>query len=228
MSIQNLYLSWGEILSPNCKASWSYTHSRHTQGQCLDMCRDQAASYAWWGKHGFKVLPRHGRKGSPQCNLFCPKAIKTSFFFFYNLQEFPLAGLPLVLSASETFPPWHHPSAFTCFLRRSSPQNTLPLPSSFPFPCFQLFPRAKAAESLSKHTRDMKCLLSALFSPKGICKETRINTENNSSQTAGLVFFLNHINFHFHPMYSSSQYLLLTQNLKLSLNKNEQKYQETT
>lgn len=136
-----------------------------------------------------KSCPGMVGRAAPAAILFCPEAIRTSFFFCYSLQEFPLAGLPLVLSASQTFPPWHHPSAFTCFLGRSSPQNTLPLPSSFPFPCFQLLPRAKAAESLSKHTRDMKCLLSALFSPEGICKETRISTENNSSQTAGLVFF---------------------------------------
>lgn len=136
---------------------------------------------------------------------------------------FSLPAVSLVLSAPQTFPLWHQSSAFICFSRRSSSQNTLPFPGSFPLPCFHLLPRAEAAELLSKHMSDMKSLLSALFSPKGICKETRINTENNSSQTAALVFFfLNHMNFNFHPVLKKS--VLFTQNLKPLLNKtNKQK-----
>lgn len=136
-----------------------------------------------------KSSPGMVGRATPAANLFCLQAVKPAFFFHHNLRVFPLksAGVPLVLSAPQPFPPWYHPSAFTCSSRRSSPQTTLPPPASFPLPRFYLLPRAKAAESLSKHASGIKWPLSALFPPTGIQKETRNNTENNSSQIAGFL-----------------------------------------
>lgn len=190
MSLQNLYLSWGEILSPNWKASWSfYTHGRHTQGQCLGMYGDQAASFSRGGKQGFKVQPRHGRKVDPWCQPVLPSSSQTSIFLPLQSSRVPswICWGPFGPLSSPAFPPWHRPSAFTRSSRRSSPQTTLPLPPPprFPLPCFYPLPRAEAAESLSKHASSIKWPLSALFTPTGIQKETRINTENNSSQIAG-------------------------------------------
>lgn len=118
---------------------------------------------------------------------FAFKQSNRHFFFHYNLQVFPLksAGVPLVLSAPQLSPPWHHPSAFTCSSRSSSPQATPPPPpASFSLPGFYLLPGAEAAESLSKHASGIKWPLSALFPPTGIHKETRIHAENNPSQIA--------------------------------------------
>lgn len=104
MSLQNLYLSWGEILSPNWKASWSfYTHGRHTQGQCLGMYGDQAASSVEEEKRALNSSPGTVGRSTPDANLFCLQAVKPAFSFHYNLQESPLesAGVPLVLSAPQ-------------------------------------------------------------------------------------------------------------------------------
>lgn len=117
-----------------------------------------------------KSCPGMAGRAAPDANQFCIKAVKIAFFFYYDLQVFPLVGVALVLSAPQTFPAWHHPSAFTCFSRRSSPLNTPPLPGSLLLPCFYLLPRAKAAESLSKQpgTWSAFCLPSSL--PKGFVK----------------------------------------------------------
>jgi len=127
-----------------------------------------------------------GRAGlTPDTNLFCFQVVKPAFFPHYSLQNVPLesTGFPWVLSAPQPFPPRHHPSHI--------PQAGAHLKLLFLLllvsfsPCFYLLPRAKAAESLSKHASGIKWPLSALFPPTGIHKETRIGTEHNSSQIAG-------------------------------------------
>lgn len=110
MSLQNLYLSWGGILSPNWKASWSfYTHGRHTQGQCLGMYGDQAASFSWGGKQGFKVQPRHGRKVDPWCQPVLPSSSQTSIFLPLQSSRVPswICWGPFGPLSSPAFPPWH-------------------------------------------------------------------------------------------------------------------------
>lgn len=86
MSLQNLYLSWGEILSPNCEASWPSAGTPRVSAwacirQHLSVEAENMAS---------KSSPSMVGRVTPAANLVCLQAVKPAFFFHYSLQAFPL------------------------------------------------------------------------------------------------------------------------------------------